>query len=73
MSLAKETKRCPYCHEVISSAAIRCRHCHADLTSPSKSGKHRLGQYNTFRFGFIGGLLFSVMIAILGYLHCNGH
>ncbi|MDX9858336.1 MAG: hypothetical protein RBT76_11130 [candidate division Zixibacteria bacterium] len=73
MSLVKETKRCPYCQEAISVTAIRCKHCHADLSGPAKSSINRSARYNTFRFGFVAGLLFSVMIAILGYLHCNGH
>lgn len=27
-----ETKACPYCAETIKAAAIRCKHCQADLT-----------------------------------------
>jgi hypothetical protein len=32
-------KTCPYCHELIHHLAIRCKHCHADLTGtvPSAS------------------------------------
>lgn len=30
-----ETKTCPYCAETIRAAAIRCKHCQADLNASS--------------------------------------
>lgn len=30
-----ETKACPYCAETIKAAAIRCKHCQADLSTPA--------------------------------------
>ena len=72
MSLAKETKRCPFCQEQISATAIRCKHCHADLSGPEKQSKNRLGKYDNFRVGFISGIIFSAVMAILAYLQCNG-
>lgn len=73
MSLAKETKRCPFCQEVISATAIRCKHCHADLSdSARKAKKNSLSHLNTFRVGFLSGLLFSAILAILAWLQCNG-
>jgi len=32
------TKVCPYCFEEIKHQAIRCKHCHADLTTESDKG-----------------------------------
>jgi DNA-binding MarR family transcriptional regulator len=29
-----DTKECPYCGEEIKRVAVRCKHCHADLTIP---------------------------------------
>lgn len=73
MSLAKETKRCPFCREVISASAIRCKHCHADLSDPATKTKlNGLSRLNTFRIGFLTGVLFSAILAILAWLQCNG-
>lgn len=36
-----ETKNCPYCAETIKAAAIRCKHCQADLSaSTSAAASH---------------------------------
>ncbi len=32
MSSGSDTKECPFCLETIKAGALRCKHCHADLT-----------------------------------------
>ena len=67
MSVVKEMTKCPYCLEPINARAKRCKHCHSDLTTP-KSKDSLVARYNTFRFGFLVGILFSLVMAILVYL-----
>jgi uncharacterized paraquat-inducible protein A len=66
MSLAKSTQKCPYCKETIAAGASRCKHCHADLKTPKR---HWLTRINNFRAGFLGGILFALVLFVLGYLH----
>ena len=68
MSLAKETRRCPFCKETIAATAIRCKHCHADLGNKTTTGKSWFRTYNTFRHGFITGILFTLILLLLVYL-----
>lgn len=68
MSLAKETIRCPYCREPIVAGATRCKHCHADLGDRTKKKPLGLGKVNTFRVGFLAGILFAILIEWLIYL-----
>jgi hypothetical protein len=72
MSLAKETKRCPFCREVINVAAVRCKHCHADLTKQGKKKSGFFSRMNTFRTGFLSGILLSLIIAIVLFFQCRG-
>ena len=71
MSLVKETARCPFCKEVIAAGATRCKHCHAELGG-SKKKRSVLAGLNTFRTGFLTGVLFSIIVAILLYMQFNG-
>lgn len=68
MSLAKETRRCPFCREVIAATAVRCKHCHADLNDLPRKRPAFVKKINTFRTGFLCGVLFSVLMTILIYL-----
>ena len=68
MTVAKETVRCPFCREPIAAGALRCKHCHADLTGGAGRKKSPLAALNTFRTGFLAGVLFSLILAVLIYL-----
>ena len=67
MALAKESARCPYCRESIAVGAIRCKHCHTDLAQPKRKKLNPFGPVNNFRTGFLCGILFSLIILVLGY------
>ncbi|MCD6250020.1 MAG: hypothetical protein J7J98_06810 [candidate division Zixibacteria bacterium] len=67
MSLAKETRRCPFCRETIATTATRCKHCHADLSDLPRKRLAFLKKINTFRTGFLCGILFAILITILVY------
>jgi hypothetical protein len=68
MSIAKAIEKCPFCKEPIISGAVRCKHCHADLKPVGTKKPSRLAKLNTFRVGFVSGLVFSIVLAILYYL-----
>ena len=72
MSLAKETKICPFCREVINAAAVRCKHCHADLSEAAKKKAGPLRRLDNFRFGFVSGFVLCLIIALALYLECRG-
>ncbi len=71
MVVVKPLKKCPLCCEPIAADAIRCKHCQADLTDKAQSRTGRLSQYNNFRVGFLSGILFSILLALL--LWVNAH
>ncbi len=68
MSVAKQTQKCPFCLEPMLAGATRCKHCQADLTEIAKK-KSRLAGHDTFRHGFLTGILFSLLLALLLYAH----
>ena len=68
MSLAKEITKCPYCKEPIAAGAIRCKHCHADLVKRDDKKGSRLAKHDTFRIGFLCGIIFAIVIFVLGYI-----
>ncbi len=63
--------RCPFCKESIIAGATRCKHCQSEL--PARSARSdRLtarvtNKLNTFRTGFLTGVVFSLIIAFLIY------
>lgn len=67
MSLAKETRHCPFCRETINAKAVRCKHCHADLSDSLPKRKSALKKYNTFRIGFLAGVCFAVALFVLAW------
>jgi hypothetical protein len=67
MSVAKTLDKCPFCREPIMPGAVRCKHCHADLKTVV-SKRSPLAGLNTFRTGFLGGIVFCLILAVLGYL-----
>ena len=69
MTISKEMTRCPYCKEPINAHASVCKHCHTDLAPLDKPQKSILARYNTFRFGFLTGILFSLILMILWLMY----
>ena len=71
MSVAKPLKKCPFCREPIAADAVRCKHCQADLAGSVSQETRRspLSRLNTFRAGFLSGLLFAVVMAVVVYIH----
>ncbi len=70
MSVAKQMTKCPFCLEPIPAEAKKCKHCHSEL--PQKK-KGLFAKYNTFRMGFLLGILFTLIIAILTYYQLRGN
>ncbi|MBN1211654.1 MAG: hypothetical protein JXA92_03675 [candidate division Zixibacteria bacterium] len=69
MTIAKEMIKCPFCKEPINARATVCKHCHSDLAPLKKPQKSILAHYNTFRTGFLTGLLFSLILLILWLMY----
>jgi hypothetical protein len=72
MSVALQTVRCPFCREPIAAGAVRCKHCQADLTGRVDKKKSSFAQLNTFRTGFLSGILFCLILAVLAYFQFFG-
>ncbi len=71
MAVPKLMVKCPLCREPIVAGATKCKHCHSDLSSLSSSKSSRFQGINTFRFGFLSGVLFTLALVLLTYLHCS--
>ena len=68
MVLVTEKAKCPFCKETIPKGAALCKHCQS-LLPPPKAKNKLSKQVNTFRTGFLAGILFSLLIAYLAYQH----
>jgi len=68
MAVVKQLTKCPYCLEPIAAGATRCKHCQADLTANKKKSGVLKGLDN-FRTGFLTGVLFSLLLAVLAWYH----
>lgn len=49
--------------------ATRCKHCQTDLSASNGHKKSRLARYQTFRTGFLAGMLFSLILGTLAWAH----
>ncbi len=72
MVVPKQIVKCPLCKEPIVAGATRCKHCHSDLSDLPAGRKSWFAGVNNFRTGFLCGVLFTLMLVILTYLHCSG-
>lgn len=68
MTLAKTLGTCPYCKEPIHPQATKCKHCQSELISAASRKPSFFSRYNTFRYGFLTGIVFMVVLMILTYL-----
>lgn len=64
-SASEGTKLCPFCAEPIKAAAIRCKHCGADL-AVSQAGPVRKSEPRT-GIRVIGIVLFALVCGFLSY------
>ena len=70
MSVINKIEKCPFCKEKIQTGAVRCKHCHADLSQKKKKNSY-LTKLNNFRTGFLTGILFMLVIVVLIYFQYN--
>jgi len=71
MSLAKQKIKCPYCHEAINAGSTKCKHCLSELPKKESRFKTILNRYNTFRMGFLTGVLFTIILGLIIYLQIS--
>jgi len=49
----EETENCPYCAEEIMQAAVKCKHCGSDLSSPTVDSQPAVDKNAASDLGFI--------------------
>jgi hypothetical protein len=64
--MAADTKQCPYCAEDILAAAVKCKHCGADLAAPSKTQRQATSGSNA------GTKLGGVLVIAATVAWCGG-
>jgi len=64
-SASDGTKLCPFCAESIKSAAIKCKHCGADLAVRHPDDARKSGPRSGIRV--IGLVLFAIVCGFLSY------
>lgn len=68
-------KQCPFCAETIKAAAIKCRYCHADLTSDRLDASRREPakpkQEKKPLFPVVFGLLIAGAVFIFAWVYTN--
>ncbi|RKX25422.1 MAG: hypothetical protein DRP47_09850 [Candidatus Zixiibacteriota bacterium] len=63
MALLAQTDKCPFCKETITKGSTICKHCGSMIPPPKKSTFIKM--INTFRTGFLAGILFSILMYYL--------
>jgi hypothetical protein len=46
---------------------VKCKHCQSDLSATKKSTRAAFTKHLTFRNGFLTGVVFSIVMAVLAY------
>ena len=67
MSLATTTDRCPHCKEPVHREATRCKHCQGTIDRPRSRWARLKKKLNTFRTGFVSGVVFATILFVLLY------
>lgn len=71
MAVAKVMTRCPFCKEPVVSGASICKHCRSELPVEKKGRFRPFSRLNTFRTGFLSGVVFALILVILFHYHFN--
>ncbi len=73
MSVAKVSATCPFCKESILEGATKCKHCQSDLSELKRKKKSYFARFNTFKFGFLFGLILVTVLELVIYFRFFFH